>query len=1011
MDTTLEKILDRVRGAVDSSDERLPLPQSIADQILTMNEETILKGIHHLFKESQINNVVEYFRRFRDPASLVGTRPLSSILTKTESLPPKTRLPPIKDLGYKKEYAFSGHSSKVLCLMFDRSETVLFTGGEDGLIKMWDVYSGRALKAFREHTAPVFDFVISGDNKILVSCDQEGTVLFWDVFASPAQPLAKVAVEEQIDFLEIVYPSLEPAPLEQKRAKAQPDEATYRVFLMTCTGRALRLSLLPGGKHAVEVLMNEIEEASFNQARSSRGKRLVAAVGLWPFSMLFDTEDPDGRFYMLDTDDMLTSAVDIGSSSLKIVASTYSSSLFIWKYHPETKSARSNMPSRKTFKGRDLEGAWIKETVDIEGLSSSVFITDIVFLCNDDVIVSVDQESNIRIIKTSEGNRIVFIEKDFKICGITPHPFLPIFITLEINGNIKFISDEGVLLSLISSGLSVTDGVFFHSSGNSFFVTETDGSIHKYALSAETCTLPPSSEFFRADFVFLRDRQCTYSSERVQAETVSRMSGILDICNKTPLAPTYSALGEPITEQLFLPSIPPLFECSVSTDASARNQEIASVLLLQPNMINSKTFEREYRATQPPASAIVIEESEESNTTINVSSSDAVIVDDSYSDSNFATSSQSSSDDSTYSVATDEQSEDPSSDMNRSESAELPSTDLDDRSGSSDLDGGSGSTESEGITKRRRRQPRRKASKMSGPGSRSRSVAGSGSRSVTGSGPVSEWLTSVATFPLIPQVEDRLVLIPSRLAAYTLPRTNPNKLSRLSSLDLCVLEVVVVKTVSLHENSLVLTLLVERLEAEIRILYAPSQTSNDPFVIHQFYLDQCSRTYLPDEEVYFRKNGLLSKGRFVSYAPAASQTTTASRTSIAPPPHKLTLSLGQESTVSSVFDVQCLAGSYSSPVNEKHKEVLGFKTPETSIFFSTVPRKTYPDYYELVPQPLPLNRIVQRMKKKHYRTKASLLADLSLVLDNCLLYNEEASPIVAVCRALVNSLQKLVSSS
>jgi len=54
-----------------------------------------------------------------------------------------------------------------------------------------------------------------------------------------------------------------------------------------------------------------------------------------------------------------------------------------------------------------------------------------------------------------------------------------------------------------------------------------------------------------------------------------------------------------------------------------------------------------------------------------------------------------------------------------------------------------------------------------------------------------------------------------------------------------------------------------------------------------------------------------------------------------------------------------------------------------------------PDYTEVVKEPIDLSTIEKRIRTdNHYKSKRMLLADLMLMVENCKLYNDEASTYV-----------------
>merc|ERR1712142_68312 len=63
------------------------------------------------------------------------------------------------------------------------------------------------------------------------------------------------------------------------------------------------------------------------------------------------------------------------------------------------------------------------------------------------------------------------------------------------------------------------------------------------------------------------------------------------------------------------------------------------------------------------------------------------------------------------------------------------------------------------------------------------------------------------------------------------------------------------------------------------------------------------------------------------------------------------------------------------------------------VFLEVPSRKDYPDYYDIISEPIDMNMIEQRIKTNQYKSEEELLADCKLMFSNCRLYNEEGSGI------------------
>jgi len=80
-------------------------------------------------------------------------------------------------------YAYKAHSKDVRCLRFSPDGRWLASGGDEGIIKVWDLAAGKVLAEFNEHVAPVTDLSFHPNELLLTSSSMDGTVKFWDLEA------------------------------------------------------------------------------------------------------------------------------------------------------------------------------------------------------------------------------------------------------------------------------------------------------------------------------------------------------------------------------------------------------------------------------------------------------------------------------------------------------------------------------------------------------------------------------------------------------------------------------------------------------------------------------------------------------------------------------------------------------------------------------------------------------------------------------------------------------------
>lgn len=84
------------------------------------------------------------------------------------------------------------------------------------------------------------------------------------------------------------------------------------------------------------------------------------------------------------------------------------------------------------------------------------------------------------------------------------------------------------------------------------------------------------------------------------------------------------------------------------------------------------------------------------------------------------------------------------------------------------------------------------------------------------------------------------------------------------------------------------------------------------------------------------------------------------------------------------------------------KDYHDAKGRQLSLIFMKLPNKNeYPDYYEVIKQPMNMEKIASTLKNLGYESLEELVSDFILMFDNACKYNEPDSQIYKVCCSFV----------
>lgn len=74
-----------------------------------------------------------------------------------------------------------GHLASVYCVLFDQTGSIIVTGADDNLLKVWSAVDGRLIATFRGHSGQITDITINKENTLIASGSLDKTIRVWSL--------------------------------------------------------------------------------------------------------------------------------------------------------------------------------------------------------------------------------------------------------------------------------------------------------------------------------------------------------------------------------------------------------------------------------------------------------------------------------------------------------------------------------------------------------------------------------------------------------------------------------------------------------------------------------------------------------------------------------------------------------------------------------------------------------------------------------------------------------------
>lgn len=451
--------------------------------------EELERAVREMLRKAKITNFEEYIRSYKYRRRGMNRLQETMVYGKEDSIFHTSRE------MFRSNMELLGHSGQVDRICFDQGNRFFMSGGSDGMIKLWDVYSGLLVHSFIGHRNFVSDLCISSDGKILVSCDSHGLLSAWSLECF--EILFQLELGCEIIFTEFFDTS---------------DGSTYNLIVVLSRG-VVKTYKLEGGRVMSESENLCLLDEAVKGLCFTDGGRFLLCSGWWPFLVVFDTQNFDGCI-VLETNGMPVNTICGTKKGLKIAAAC-DSQVFQWTFFTEGNPGMGNFKRRT--KDTSLQGHWKRSIIKID-IGEGELVERICYL-RDNFLLCICTDLKIRIYAGTELRCVI----DTPEMGIAyPHPLENVFALC--GSNLRVYSMEGLIYEEMLS-FGINDAQF--SNDGEFFVFGDERGVIR-VISMNFLPRPPKEQFFLSDLDHLnstewngvvgRTKESTYESDRRRNE-------------------------------------------------------------------------------------------------------------------------------------------------------------------------------------------------------------------------------------------------------------------------------------------------------------------------------------------------------------------------------------------------------------------------------------------------------------------------------------------------------------
>ncbi|KAH7649550.1 WD40-repeat protein [Cryptosporidium bovis] len=103
------------------------------------------------------------------------------------------------------EYGFVGDPAGIYLIKKDNTGNVLISGGDDGVLRLWNIYTGNLITSIKKNAGDITDFDVNSCNALVASCCGKGELILSIVIGNEWLPLAVISNQDRLTCIKFGY--------------------------------------------------------------------------------------------------------------------------------------------------------------------------------------------------------------------------------------------------------------------------------------------------------------------------------------------------------------------------------------------------------------------------------------------------------------------------------------------------------------------------------------------------------------------------------------------------------------------------------------------------------------------------------------------------------------------------------------------------------------------------------------------------------------------------------------